>query len=115
MEISTNTRKVRRKVRTPARPASLPRLRPQRPGAARTGLAAGLPPPPPPPLLLGLPLPPAAASDRTAQSARAPVSRARFSKSSSPARRRDALLLHLSPTSRGRPGELSRELAAPPR
>lgn len=42
MEISTNTRKVRSKVRTPARPASLPRLRPQRPGAARTGLAAGL-------------------------------------------------------------------------
>lgn len=42
MEISTNTRKVRRKVRTPARPASLPRLRPRRPGAARTGLAAGL-------------------------------------------------------------------------
>lgn len=117
--------KVRRKVRTPpARPLSLPRR--LRPGAARTGLAAGM-------LLLLLRmlllrmlwmlllrlvlmlLPRLAASEPTAQSARAQVSRSRFSKSSSPARRRAALLLHLNPTSRGRPGELSRELAAPPR
>lgn len=46
---------------------------------------------------------------------RAPASRSHFSESSSPVRRRDALLLHLSPNSRGRSGELSRELAGPPR
>lgn len=67
-------------------------------------------------LVLMLPLlPRLAASEPTAQSARAQVSRSRFSKSSSPARRRAALLLHLSPTSRGRPGELSRELSRPRR
>lgn len=107
---STNTPKVRGKVRTPAPPASLPRLQPRRLAARRRrlrwGAAALLLPPLPP-------LPPGVRFDRAER--RAPASRSHFSKSSSPARGRDALLLHLSPTSRGRPGELSRELAAQPR
>lgn len=104
---STNTPKVRGKVRTPAPPASLPRLQPRRLAARRRRLRWGAA------ALLLPPLPPGARFDRAER--RAPASRSHFSKSSSPARGRDALLLHLSPTSRGRPGELSRELAAQPR
>lgn len=58
-----------------------------------------------------------AASDRPRRApARRPARRSRDPASPralAPARRRAALLLHLSPTSRGRPGQLSRELAGP--
>lgn len=113
---STNTRKVRAKVRTRLpRPPSGGGLQPrwlaerhgQRP--LRGMLLPLLPPPLPP----RPPRPPGAPFARAER--RAPASRSHFSASSSPARRRDALLLHLSPTSRGRSGELSRELAALPR
>ena len=64
-------------------------------------------------MLLPPPLSPCAPFDRADR--RAPALRSHFSASSSPVRRRDALLLHLSPNSRGRSGELSRELAGQPR
>lgn len=104
---STNTPKVRGKVRTPAPPASLRRLQPRRLAARRRRKRRG------PLMLLPPPLSPCAPFDRADRCA--PASRSHFSASSSPVRRRDALLLHLSPNSRGRSGELSRELAGQPR